>query len=175
MKKLTIGALVGGIILFFWQFISWAAVNFHKETQQYTRNQVKILEFLEENLEEGFYYMPGTAPGEDPQKVMEESIGKPWAQIYYHENMQAGMGMSMTRGLIVDILAVALLAWILLKMGNASFITILLSSLAVGLIGYLTINYTQTIWYELPSWSHLLDAFGSWGLIGLWLGWWLRK
>ncbi len=175
MKKLTIAALVGGIILFLWQFISWAAVNFHKETQQYTPNQAKILEFLNENLEEGFYYMPGTAPGEDPQKVMEEAMGKPWAQIYFHKTMTTNMGMSMARGLLVDILAVALLAWILLKMGNASFSTILLSSLAVGLIGYLTINYTQTIWYELPSLSHLLDAVAGWGLTGLWLGWWLRK
>ena len=36
MKKTVIAALVGGLIIFLWQFLSYALINFHKPAQQYT-------------------------------------------------------------------------------------------------------------------------------------------
>ncbi|MGR3811745.1 hypothetical protein [Jiulongibacter sp. NS-SX5] len=175
MKKLIIAALVGGLILFVWQFVSWAAINFHADTQQYTPKQEEILEYLDQNLEEGFYFLPTIPPGGDEAELMENSLGKPWAQIYYHKEFTNNMTASMSRGLIIDILAAGLMAWLLLKMGNPSFQTIIISCIAVGLIGYFTIPYLNSIWFETPTLAYLLDAVGSWGLTGLWLGWWLRR
>ena len=175
MKKLIIGALVGGLILFLWQFASWAAINFHADTQQYSPNQDKVLKFLHENLEEGFYFMPNAAPGEDSQEVMQSALGKPWAQVYFHKEMTNNMAASMSRGFLIDILAAGLMAWLLLKMTNPNFQTILTSCIAVGFIGYFTIPYLNSIWFETPTLAYLLDAVGSWGLVGLWFGWWLRK
>lgn len=178
MKKLLVASIVGGLIIFFWQFLSWTLLNLHRPMQQYTPNQDKIMEFLEQNLEEGFYYLPGTPDGasqEEQQKLMESSMGKPWAQIYYHKSMDASMGMSMARGAVADILAVLLLTWMLLKMGNASFQTIFLSSVAVGLIGYIIGDYTQSVWFQVKTIPDLIDAIVQWGLVGLWLGWWLRR
>ena len=57
MKKTIIGVLVGALILFIWQFISWGAVNLHSGMQQYTPKQTEILKYLGDNLEEGFYYL----------------------------------------------------------------------------------------------------------------------
>jgi hypothetical protein len=178
MKKTIIGVIVGALILFIWQFISWAAVNLHSNTQQYTPKQTEILKYLGDNLEEGFYYLPGSAPGtsqEEMQKQYEESNGKPWAQIYYHKALDTGMSMNMMRGLLVDILAVFLLVFVLQKMGNPSFQTIVLSSLSVGLIGYLSVTYVNSIWFQTKTLVDLLDAVVSWGAIGLWLGFWLRR
>lgn len=178
MKKTIVGVLVGAIILFIWQFISWGAVNLHSGMQQHTPKQTEILKYLGDNLEEGFYMLPVSPPGtssEDMQKQMEESNGKPWAQIYYHKAMDTGMGMNLVRGLVVDLLAVFLLVFLLQKMGNASFQTIILSSLSVGLIGYLSVTYVNAIWFQTKTLADLLDAAASWGLIGLWLGFWLRR
>lgn len=178
MKKTLIGVLVGGLILFIWQFVSWAAVNFHSSSQQYTPKQTEILKYLGDNLEEGFYYLPSSPPDaseEEMRKQYEESNGKPWAQIYYHKALDTAMTMNMVRGLIVDFLAVFLLVFILQKMGNASFQTILLSSISVGLIGYLSVTYVNSIWFQTKTLADLLDAVVSWGAIGVWLGWWLRK
>ncbi len=178
MKKTIIGVIVGALILFIWQFISWAAVNLHSNTQQYTPKQTEILKYLGDNLEEGFYYLPGSAPGtssEEMQKQYEESNGKPWAQIYYHKALDTGMGMNLLRGMVVDILAVLLLVFLLQKMGNPSFQTIVLSSLSVGLIGYLSVTYVNSIWFQTKTLVDLLDAVVSWGAIGLWLGFWLRR
>lgn len=178
MKKTIIGILVGALILFIWQFISWGAVNLHSDMQQHTPKQTEILKYLGDNLEEGFYMLPVSPPGtssEDMQKQMEESNGKPWAQIYYHKAMDTSMGMNLIRGFVVDLLAVFLLVFILQKMGNASFQTIILSSLSVGLIGYLSVTYVNAIWFQTKTLADLLDAVASWGLIGLWLGYWLRR
>lgn len=178
MKKTILGVLVGALILFIWQFISWGAVNLHSDMQQHTPKQTEILKYLGDNLEEGFYMLPVSPPGtssEDMQKQMEESNGKPWAQIYYHKAMDTSMGMNLFRGFVVDLLAVFLLVFILQKMGNASFQTIILSSLSVGLIGYLSVTYVNAIWFQTKTLADLLDAVASWGLIGLWLGYWLRR
>ena len=178
MKKTIIGVLVGALILFIWQFISWGAVNLHSGMQQYTPKQTEILKYLGDNLEEGFYYLPGSAPGtsqEEMQKQYEDRNGKPWAQIYYHKALDTAMTMNMVRGLIVDLLAVFLLVFLIQKMGNASFQTIVLSSLSVGLIGYLSVTYVNSIWFQTKTLIDLLDALVSWAAIGLWLGFWLRK
>ena len=45
MKKTIIGALVGAVIIFIWQFVSFAAVQLHKPAENYTDKQTAILEF----------------------------------------------------------------------------------------------------------------------------------
>src|SRR5688572_6228867 len=116
MKKSIIGAIVGGIIIFIWQFLSWSMVNLHQPAQRYTPKQDLILPVLNANLEEGGYYLPGMPENysmEDYQKMMKESEGKPWATIQYHKAMKNDMVMNMVRGLLVNFLTVWLLCWIL--------------------------------------------------------------
>ena len=53
MRTLLIGSLVGGLILFLWQFLSWTALNLHGREMQHTPKQDAILQSLSQNLEEG--------------------------------------------------------------------------------------------------------------------------
>lgn len=179
MNKLIIGAIIGGLLIFVWQFLSWSILNIHAPQQRYTPKQDTILAFLNEQFsEDGFYYMPGLpegASGEEYQKAMEINAGKPWAQIYYHKSWNANMNMNMLRGLIVNIVAVMLLIWILMKFKENNLTITLLSALSVGIISYLTTNYTTSIWFETPSMPDLIDAIAAWGLCGIWLGWWLNR
>ena len=50
MKKQLIATLVGGVLIFFWQFLSWTALNVHGAEFTYTPNEGKILEALSQNL-----------------------------------------------------------------------------------------------------------------------------
>ncbi len=179
MKKSLIGALVGGIIIFIWQFLSWTMVNLHQPSQQYTPKQEAILSVLNDNLEEGGYYLPGMPQNssmEEYEKLMKESEGKPWATIQYHKAMENNMVMNMIRGLVTNILTVWLLCWILLRINVPNFATILIASLFIGLIVFLNVPYTNYIWFEsFDLWAHFADAIISWGLCGLWLAWWLTR
>lgn len=179
MKKQLLAALVGGLILFVWQFLSWGMMLVHADAFRYTPNQDSLLAALEQHLgEEGNYMLPNVAPEtppEDHQRLMEGYIGKPWATISYHKSMDMSMGMNMFRGFAIDLIAVFLLTWLLLKFAQLNFSTCLKASLAVGFIGYLTINYLNSIWFESGSIGHLIDAVVQWGLVGAWLGWWLNR
>ena len=178
-SKGLVGAIVGGAILFVWQFLSWGVINIHSVNQKYTPKQDSILQFLSQNLEgDGAYFLPGLpadASNEDHQKLRESSNGKPWATIAYHKSMDIGMGMNMARSFIINVLLLAIIIWILLKEKDASFMSILTTCLGVGLISYFSTHYAESIWFKTNTIPNLIDAIVSWTLLGSWLGFWLRR
>lgn len=182
MKKTILAVIVGGLILFIWQFLSWGMLNLHEAQQKYTPKQDSVMTYLSSQFsEDGAYMMPGFAPGtsrDEMEKQMPALEGKPWAQLVYHKNMPGmnQMYMNMGRGLLVNFVIIWLLCWILGKMNNPSFGTILISSLGTGMIIFLFSPYTMHIWYgSFDLMAHLVDALVTWGLTGLWLGWWLTR
>jgi hypothetical protein len=180
MRKILIGALVGGVILFIWQSISWMVLDLHAKANQYTPQQTEIMDLLNKQLTaDGEYFLPNHPPDatmDEAMAAMDAMEGKPWAKISYHKSMDANMTMNMIRGLIVNIIAVALLCWILVRINVPAFSTVLLASLFTGLIVFLNAPYTQYIWYEsFDIWAHFADAVMEWGLVGLWLGYYLRR
>ena len=183
MKKAIIGSLVGGIIIFIWQFLSFGFVNFHKAGQDYTEKQDAIMSFLNsQGIKEGGYVMP-SAPSsssrDEMEAAMKASDGKPWARIEYHnkaENNMNAMLMNMIRGFLVNFVIVLLFCWIISKMVNPGFATIFTASLFIGLIAFLNEPYMGFIWYKtFDIWAYFLDAVVAWGITGMWLGWWLRR
>jgi len=42
MKKVLFPAVISTLILFIWQFISWAAINFHEKARSYTDKQDEL-------------------------------------------------------------------------------------------------------------------------------------
>lgn len=180
MKKWIIGALVGGIIVFAWQTLSWTVLDLHRNAQQYTPKQDSILEYLSSQFtESGDFFLPTTPVGasqEEMEKLMVESAGKPWAKVSYHTAWDASMPANILRGLLVSIIMVGFMVWILMKMGSPSFSTILISCLFAGLIGFLNFPYASYIWYQGGGIrADLLDGLLQWGLCGAWLGWWLNR
>jgi F0F1-type ATP synthase assembly protein I len=180
MRKILIGAIVGGLIIFIWQFLSFALINFHRPAQNYTDKQERILSFLNsQQLKEGGYILPSApenASMEDHEKLMNSAFGKPWAMIQYHHSQENNMAMNMIRGFLVNFIIVLLFCWLIRRMNAPSAGTIVTSALAVGLIVFMNAPYTSHIWYQsFDIWAYLGDAVVSWGLTGLWLGWWLRR
>jgi len=180
MKKTLVASIVGGIIIFIWQFLSFALINFHKPAQNYTDKQDAIMNFLNtQQLPEGGYFLPNipdNSTSAQREQAMKEAEGKPWAIVQYHHTLKNNMVMNMIRGLLVNIIIVFLFCWLLKKMAAPRFNTIVLSALAIGLIVFLNAPYTGAIWYEsFDTWAHLADAIVSWGIVGLWLAWWLGR
>lgn len=180
MKKLLIGAVVGGIIIFIWQSLSFTVLNLHGKAVQYTAKQQEIIAYLGTQFnEEGQYLIPrppNNASNEEVEAHMKTAQGKPWAMISFHKTMNMNIAMNMIRGLLVDIIAAGLLCWILMKMNLPSFGTVLISSIFTGLIVFMNGVYTEHIWYEtFDIMAHFMDAIIAWGACGLWLGWWLNR
>ena len=179
MKKLLVGALVGGLILFIWQFLSWSLLNIHLPEMQYTAAQDEIIKTLTDaNLEDGGYFIPTVPEGssmEEAEARQQEAVGKPWATITYHKSFEMNMASNLIRGFTIDFLAVLLLGWILTKFRELTMSSVVLSCLAIGFIGFLSIVYLENIWFETRTMGYLIDTVVSWGLVGIWLGFYLPK
>ncbi len=180
MKKLLVGALVGGLLVFIWQTVSWTVLGLHEKEYQHTPKQDSIISYLSSQFSaDGQYLIPREAPGssmEDMQKVADKMKGKPWAIVSYHQSYNTDMMMNILRGLITSILSVFLVCWILAKNSSPTFGSTFLATVFIGIVGYLFIPYSAHIWYATPdATTNLVDVLLSWGLCGLWLGWWLPR
>jgi len=179
MQKTIIGALVGAIILFLWQFLSFGVINLHSSQMAYSPQQDAVMQAMADaNLEEGEFFMPMPPPSASEAEMQEHRTqmeGKPWALVKYRKAYHDTMAMNMIRGLAVDFIAVFLLCWMLGKMSGLNLQTTVMVSVAVGLIGYLSIVYIDGVWFEGSTIPDLIDAIVAWGLIGGWLGWWMNR
>ena len=179
MKKLIIGAIVGSLILFIWQFLSWAMLDLHGSQMEYTSQQDAILEALASaELEEGDYFVPRAprgAPDEEAQAVMVANEGKPWALIQYRKSMTNQMGMNMFRAWAIALVSVLFLAWLLAQFAELNLKKAVMAAISVGIIGYLTIPYLNSVWFEGNTMPDLIDAIVPWAVVGCWLGWWMNR
>ena len=179
MKKLLIGGLVGGLVLFFWQFLSWSLINIHASEMQYSPNQDEVLACLQGKLEPGnTYMMPNVPPGTpqaDHQSSMNDYMGKPWAKISYRDNLNMDMGTNMFRGFVVNFLAALILTWLLMQFKELTMMKSILACLAVGAIGWLTVNYIDSIWFETKTIAALIDVAVCYSIMGAFLGWWINR
>jgi hypothetical protein len=180
MKKIIIASIVGGLIIFLWQFFSYAAGNLHGAVTQYTEKEQAIMDFLAtQELPEGGYIMPSlpqSASQQEWEELMTKNEGKPWAMIQYYKEMKNNMVSNMIRGFSVNIILVFIFCLILAELRTLTFKKVLLSSLGVGLIIFLNSPYTNHIWFPMFDIRfHLLDAIVAWGLTGVWLGWYLTR
>ena len=183
MKKSIIGAIVGGLLIFIWQTLSWTVLDLHRPSQDYTSKQDTIMSFLSATIEkEGGYLIPAVPKGtsfEEATKIGESMQGKPWASIQYHKAYEVSMNdmyMNMVRGLVATMFMVWLLCWIIGKTGRNSFGTVFIACVFTGLIVFINAPYNSYIWYKIfDVRAHLIDALASWSLCGVWLGWWMSR
>ncbi len=183
MKKSVIGAIVGGLLIFIWQTLSWTMLDLHRPSQDYTAKQDTIMSVLNATLEkEGGYLLPSAPQGasfEEANKVGEQGMNKPWAFIQYHKSFNMSMNdmyINMFRGLVASMFMVWLLCWILAKWGKTSFVNVFMACIFTGLIVFINEPYNQYIWYKIfDVRAHLIDSLASWGLCGIWLGWWMKR
>lgn len=180
MKKLLVGAIVGGILIFVWQALSWTMLQLHYGAYQYTPKQDTVMNFINSQFkEDGQYFMPGhpkDASSEEMETAMKNAEGKPWVVLTYHSKMENNMVMNIVRAAITDIIMVWLLCWILLKIPTPGFGTIFMSTLLTGIIAFINGVYTMHVWFgSFDTMQQLIDTLVSWGLCAAWLGWWLRR
>jgi hypothetical protein len=183
MKKALIGAIVGGLLIFFAQTLSWTMLYLHEPAQSYTDKQDTIMQFLKTNLgKDGGYLLPSAPKGtsfDDQLKMADKMKDKPQISIQYHDHFDVSMNkmyMNMGRGLVSTIFMVWMVCWIIGKFSKPTFVSVFLTSLFIGLVGYINIPYNSLIWYHIfDARAYLIDAVLGWGLCGIWLGWWYSR
>lgn len=182
MKKWLIGSVVGALLLFLWQFLSWTVLQFHEAEARYTPAQDSILSYLGTQFKEtGTFMLPTVPPGSpmsEGEELGKKMDGKPWATITYRTSYDNNMTRPMIRGFLVDLFLVFCLIYIITRNGTPTGMRIFAASFALGLLTFLIGPYTAHNWFQTPLadlHGPLIDAIVAWSLVGIWLGWWLNR
>jgi len=182
MKKWLLGSLIGAILLFAWQFLSWAALDLHHKEFKYTEGQAQVMSAISSSLKEDGQYMlpnvPTTATDAEKEKLIADMEGKPYVVLNYRANYHYDMVMPLIRSFLVDIAIVLLAITVLSGRPNLTIGKAWRTSLAIGLIAWLWYPYTQHIWFQTAHevvTGAVMDWFAVYSIIGLWLGYWLRR
>ncbi|MBL0134755.1 MAG: hypothetical protein IPP79_12530 [Chitinophagaceae bacterium] len=109
MKKLLIGALVGGLLCL---YLANTFMDCFKSSRQelsihYFARQYLIQPLSSHFSEDGQYLLPNLpvdASMDDMTKFGETNKGKPWAVVSYHKSYDMNMGANIVRGLLTQIL-----------------------------------------------------------------------
>ena len=174
MKKAIFFSLLGGLILFVWQFISFAMPNLHKSGVEYTPLQDEVLAAIESSgLQEGMYMLGQPDPelsGDASKTAMKKYEGKPWAILNYQAENSDKMAMNMIRGFIICIIVAAMFFWVIRQQKDPKLATRILTGLGIGLMGFLFVPYTNFIWFREPDiWGYFADGIVPWVILG-WVG-----
>jgi len=182
MRKVLLGALVGGIILFGWQAISWTGLGIHDDAYKFSPAQDSIINYLQNNLSgPGQYLIPRTYDGAsqaETESFQRKLEGKPWAVITYHDYYENDMLSPVVRGLLISIFTCLLVNIVLYQFGRKKFVPVFYSTVCIGMVSFLFVWYNGHNWFSTP-WSvltgELVDAIVGWSLCGAWLGLWYGR
>ena len=174
MKAFTLATVAGGLTLFVWQFLSFAAINLHGPAQEYTPLDREILAHLAElNLEEGMYALGSPSPEEraDPEGLgadyMARMEGQPYGVLNYQHEWRGDMTPNLLRSLVMNLLTAALLAWLVGKLNASTLTTKVGLCVAVGFVGFMFYPYSTFIWFKNPDIvAHMIDAVVPFALVG---------
>lgn len=152
IKKLVVGGLVGGIIVFAWGCISWMVLPFHGQVMNNFKDTAAVQTTMMLNVDKpGVYLIPAcpmhsTASAEAQKELKKTAMAQrekgPFAMTVVNPNGLGSMPMAMGKALLLDIIGVALAIWLLFSSGGTqTFIQRVLFfavfGLAAGVVGVL--------------------------------------
>jgi hypothetical protein len=176
MKRILLAALLGGLAVFVWSFISHMVFQIGEAGVRTLPNEEATLEALRGSIPEaGFYIFPLMG---DPSKATKEEEAQ-WAE--KHRTGPAGIlvyrplggEFSFPRLLVVELLSnilAALIAALFLSRMVGSYLQRVLILSALGIFAWLSISISYWNWYDFPAiftLSEGLDQLLGWLFAGL--------
>ena len=183
MKKIVIATLVGAVVVFAYQALSWMVTPIHADSFRYSEKDQEVYAFLSERLtDDAVYFFPGKPPGmseEEHHKEMEAYAGKPWMMVTSHAAMDMDMAGNMLTGFLYSILSVLMIVWILTAASSVftSFGSRFFVCLLFGIFLVLNSTLADLNWFSTPwhfTQGELIDGVVTWALCGVWLGFYMK-
>jgi len=163
MKKLVMASIGGGVILFFWGFISWTVLSWHKDTSLSFDNEAAVAQSIVQNAPQaGIYFLPFN------EKDFVDGGPSVFAAIapQYHLDMGSTLSIGLL-GYIVSALLVCLALNMCRGLNYAQRLKfVLLLGLIIGLVGHFP--YWNWMNFSTPyTLVMILDSVLGWLLAGL--------
>lgn len=183
LKRILLGAVVGGVVVFIWGSISHMALGLGGTGIKSLPNEEAVVSAMRSSIREsGFYFFPFYEESPGMTKEQKEAVQKQWGEkikagpngiLIYHPQGQEPLSPKQLGTEFLSNVAAALVAAFVLSKAAGSTSSLPARALLVGLLGLfasLDINISYWNWYGFPGSYTLaatLDAFIGWGLAGL--------
>jgi hypothetical protein len=176
MAKILIGGVVGGIVIFFWGFVSHMLLPIGEMgMQSLPREEALNAAIKADVVEPGLYFVPGrdmskAQSKEEMQAHMEKVTKGPYGFMVIHPN---GRDVSLGKRLPIEFgtnVVCALLAAILVSQLRPGFIVRVACVTLVGLLASIMISVPYWNWYGFPTeftLAQIVEHGVGWFLAGI--------
>jgi len=162
--KTFIAAVVAGVVIFVWGFVSWTVLPWHNTDVHKFSDENLVMQTLANNApKSGVYYIPGDEA--------DYAVGKPAAFVNVLKNgYYSGMSGMMIKSIIANILLAFLVICLLSRTTGLSFLQKVGFVSLTGLIIGIAANFPAWNWFGFPTYYSLVmlaDVICTWFLAGL--------
>jgi hypothetical protein len=176
IKKVLIGGLVGGIVLFLWGFVAHTMLPLGEMGIEPLPEEEMVLGVMESALSEpAIYFFPGLSKDPAPEETqlwLQKYEAGPVGILVYRPTGFKPMAGQMIYQLLSDIAAVLVAALLLSFTAMVYWKRVLFVTL-LGLVGWFGIVVPYWNWYLFPgsfTVAALIEGLLGWFLVGLLLG-----
>lgn len=177
MCKFMKAGVLGGIVVFAWCAISWMVLPWHTSTMHNFTDTKAVVDVIQANItNSGVYFMPTMTKTETAAEAT--PVVEPIIFAAVRMEGQSSMVKPMVIGLITDIVAATLVAWLLMLAsglsywGRVRFVTIF--GLAAGIVGQVP-NWNWLGFDAMFTLVQMADLVIGWYFAGLVLAWFCKK
>lgn len=183
--RIGIAALIGAIIMFFWQFAAHMLLPIGQMGFQLPQNEDVVIQAIASGTpKSGIYLLPSL----DPAKMQDEVVMKAWAEkakgnrfafiaVSEAQADPASMAPNLITQFVTSLLG-AVIAAFLLGATGWGFGARVLGSVGFGLFGWLLNIVPLWNWYRFPTdfmIGNLIEQGVGWLLAGIGIAWWLGR
>lgn len=184
--RLIVAALLGGIVVFCWGFVSHMVLPVGEMGHEMTTSEDVVLSALQEGLpaREGVYHVPGLAPEQYQDEAAAaaysaKAAANPNAVIIYQPEGRDGMAMTpqLVKEWATNTVSALLVAWVL-SLGAFGFGKRVGIATVMGVFAWLVVSVPYWNWYRFPldfTIGSLIMIVVGWFLAGLAMAWWLGR
>ena len=164
MKKILIGGIVGGIVIFVWGAVSHMVLPLGETGIKQIPNEDAVIAAMRQSIPEpGLYFFPGMdmshKPSDEEQKAWTAKYtAGPTGILVYHPQGEAPVSPRQLLTELASNVLMALLAAFLLSMASGSFGRRVLFVALLGLFSWLSISVSYWNWYGFPTDFSLAEA-----------------
>jgi hypothetical protein len=154
MKRITIAAIVGGVIVFVWSAVAHMLLPLGEMGVSILPNEAPFIAALR-GTKDGLYFFPGIdmsrKPTPEEQKAWEAKIAAgPTGILVYNQKGEAMSARQLGSEFGTNVLAAAISAWIASLLAAAYGRRVLAITL-LGLFGWVSLILSYWIWYGFPA------------------------
>ena len=176
MKKTLITLIIGTLLLFIWNVISWMALPFHSKSLITLPDAAfKTQQLQDLLLEDGIYHYPGLPESNTPEglRVIEEKLKKgPRISFMSYKKGSTKFFEPSTylKNIFLNFMTMLLVWYMVRKQANHRLSSIITTTLCMGLLIGFASDFPQMNWFKFP-WNYtlpnILDHLVGFSLLGL--------